>query len=394
MLTWVYAKRIMTPDQIFDNSVIIVEKSRIKAIESRQVVTTHPEQVQIIDASRFLAIPGLIDIHVHGSAGADVMDATPYALTKMSAFFVEHGVTSFLPTTITQSKQATDAAIQNIFQYRQEDGGAHGLGIHLEGPYLSQEHKGAQPGEFLRNPEPAEYHKWFETGMIRRVTLAPELPGSLDLIRYGVQHGVRFSAGHTGASYAQMKQAIDEGLNQSTHTFNGMTGLHHREPGVLGAILSDDRITCEVIADGVHVHPAVLQLLVRAKGVERIVLVTDAIRAAGLEDGSYDLGGQFITVHDQIARTAAGGLAGSTLTLERAVRNMVRLGQVSIQHAVAMASTNSAAAAGYAGQKGVINPGADADITIIDSDFNIWLTMIAGKMVYTSKNFNSKEWTQ
>ncbi len=391
MLTWIYSKQIMTPDRIFDDSVIIVENGRIKAIESHWQVSPHPEQVQVIDARRFLVIPGLIDIHVHGSVGSDTMDATPDSLTNMSAFFVKHGVTSFLPTTITQSRQATNTAVQNVLQYREEDGGAHPLGIHLEGPYLSREYKGAQPAEFLRDPEPSEYQKWFETGIIQRMTIAPELPGSLDLIRAGVRYGVRFSAGHTGASYAQIKQAMNEGLSQSTHTFNGMAGLHHREPGVLGAILSDDRITCEVIADGVHVHPAVLQLLVRLKGVERVILVTDAIRAAGLEDDSYDLGGQFITVHEHIARTAAGGLAGSTLTLERAVWNMVHMGEVSIQHAVTMATANSAAAAGFAGQKGVIKPGVDADITIVDSDFNIWLTMISGKVVYHSTNHELKE---
>jgi N-acetylglucosamine-6-phosphate deacetylase len=347
-------------------------------------MTPAPDQVEVIDAGGLMVLPGLIDIHVHGGAGCDMMDATSESLMRMSTFFVQHGVTEFLPTTITYSSEATHRAIENVLQNKTGVAGARPLGIHLEGPYLSQAYRGAQPSEFIRIPDPNEYHRWFESGIIRRITVAPELPGALELIRDGLSRGVRFSAGHTGASYVQIEQAADEGLSQSTHTFNGMLGLHHREPGALGAFLTDDRIACEVIADGVHVHPAMLRLLVRAKGVERTVLVTDAIRAAGIQDGSYDLGGQPVTVREGIARTVAGSLAGSTLTLERAVRNMMRMGGMTINQAVAMATTSPAAAVGFEGQKGEIKPGGDADIILIDSDFNVRLSMIAGRVVYRS----------
>ena len=381
MQTWISGGKILTPHQTLDDSMIIIENGRILAVEPRRQVTPAPEQVELIDASGLWVLPGLIDLHVHGGAGCDMMDATPESLTTLSTFFAQHGVTAFLPTTITYSNAATSRAIQNVSQNMTSAPGARPLGIHLEGPYLSQSYRGAQPPEFIRNPDPEEYQPWFESGIIRLVTLAPELPGALELIRAGLKRGVRFSAGHTGASFAQVEQAADAGLRQSTHTFNGMLGMHHREPGALGAFLTDDRITCELIADGVHVHPAMLRLLVRAKGVERTVLVTDAIRAAGIQDGSYDLGGQPITVRDGVARTAAGSLAGSTLTLECAVQNMIQMSDMTIHQAVAMATTTPAAALGLEGQKGVIQPGADADIIFIDSDFNVRLSMIAGKVV-------------
>ncbi len=382
MQTWIYGGRNFTPDRTLDDAVIVIENGRILAVEPRRQVTPDPEQVELIDASGLLVLPGLIDIHVHGGAGCDMMDATPESLECMSNFFLQHGVTAYLPSSITYSSAATLRAIENVAQNMAGAGGARILGIHLEGPYLSQAYRGAQPEEFIRDPDPQEYLPWFNSGVIRRMTVAPELPGALELIRDGLERGVRFSAGHTAATYAQVEQAVEAGLSQSTHTFNGMLGLHHREPGALGAFLSDERITCEVIADGIHVHPAMLRLLARAKGVERTVLVTDAIRAVGLQDGSYELGGHPITVQAGVARTASGNLAGSTLTLECAVQNMVQMVGLTIPQAIAMATATPAAALGLQGQKGVIQPGADADIIFIDSDFNVRLALIAGKVVY------------
>jgi N-acetylglucosamine-6-phosphate deacetylase len=304
----------------------------------------------------------------------------------MGEFYLRQGVTSYLPTTITATPEATWRAIENALQNRKASAGARPLGLHLEGPYLGHKNRGAQPPEWLRNPDPAEYRPWFETGYIRLMTLAPEIPGALDLIRAGVEYGVRFSAGHTEADIRVMRQAADAGLTQATHTFNGMTGLHHREPGTVGAILTDDRIYAEAIADGIHLHPAVLGLIVRAKGPSRTILVTDAMRAAGMQDGDYDLGGQTVHVREGIARTASGSLAGSTLRMIDALRNAFRFGQehagLTLNGAVQMATATPAEALGLAGRKGTIQPGADADIVLLDAGLNVQHVMVGGKLIH------------
>jgi len=381
MRTWIYGGRIITPAHTIDDSVLIIENGKISAIEARRQVATQPPETELIDAEGLLVLPGLIDIHVHGGAGSDTMDATPQSLAQMSTFFLQHGVTAYLPTTITHQGEAIDRALENVSSSPVNTGGAQPLGLHMEGPYLNRANRGAQPPGWLRDPDPAEYCRWLDTGVVRSVTLAPELPGALEFIQEGARRGVRFSAGHTAATFAQMQQAADVGLSLTTHTFNGMPGLHHREPGVVGAALTDERIYCEVIADGIHVHPAVLRLLVRAKGVERVVLVTDAMRAAGLADGEYDLGGQIVSVRAGVARTATGELAGSTLTLDSAVRNIQRFDGVTLNQAVAMATATPAAALGLSGRKGAIQPGADADILLVDSNLNVKAVLLGGKRI-------------
>lgn len=382
MNTWIRGGTVLTPDHTIENCAILLEDGRITAVEAQNQNAGNPEGVKVIDAHDLFVLPGLIDVHVHGGAGSDAMDATPQALDDMSAFFLAHGVTSYLPTTITNSPEAIRQTVDNVVHYRASRPGAQVLGVHLEGPYLCQAMRGAQPAGWLRDPDPAEYRAWFESGVVRLITVAPELPGALELIRQGTQKGISFSAGHTQASYLQVQQAADAGLNHSTHTFNGMTGLHHREPGTAGAALTDDRIYCEVIADGIHLHPAILRLVARVKGVEGTLLVTDAMRAAGLEDGQYNLGGQDITVAGGVARTSSGSLAGSTLTLNRAVKNMEDLAGLSLNQAVAMATSTPAASLGLSGQKGKIIPGADADLILVDGDLNVQMALVGGKVVY------------
>ena len=381
MKTWIRGGRILTPDRSIEDSVLVVTDGRITAIEAGGQVAENPPDTRIIDANGLWVAPGLIDVHVHGGAGSDVMDATPEALHHMARFFIRQGVTAYLATTITNSPEAIHNAIENVAHSSQVEDGAQHLGVHLEGPYLCETFRGAQPAKWLRTPDPAEYLPWFESGAVRLITAAPELPGVLECIRGGIRRGIRFSAGHTDANYIQVERAADEGLSQATHTFNGMKGLHHREPGAAGAVLVDERIYAEVIADGVHVHPAVFHLIVRAKGVERTILVTDAMRAAGLEDGQYDLGGQMVTVREGTARTATGGLAGSTLTLNLAVRNAMQFAGLSLNQALSMATTTPAAALGFSGRKGVIQPGADADIIFIDPDLNVKAAMVSGRMI-------------
>jgi N-acetylglucosamine-6-phosphate deacetylase len=204
----------------------------------------------------------------------------------------------------------------------------------------------------------------------------------MDLIRRGVAVGVEFAVGHSEASFEEVSEAADLGLRQATHTFNGMLGLHHRTPGTVGAVLADDRIYAQIIPDGVHLHPAVVKIIVRAKGLHRTILITDAVRAAGLEDGEYTLAGQTITVRDGICRTAAGGLAGSTLALDAGVRNAMRFAALSFSEALRMATSTPAEAMGWSGRKGVLAAGADADLILLDSDLNVRLTMVAGRTVF------------
>lgn len=387
MRTWIQGGSIITPDLTITDSVVLIEDSRISTIAPRNQLTIAPTETEIIDADGLLVMPGLIDIHVHGGGGSDTMDATSHALEKMSNIFLQHGVTAYLATTASQSFSAITEAVDNVAQYITDNPGARPIGMHLEGPYLCNPYRGAHIPEWLRNPDPAEYRRWLQTGVIRLMTVAPELPGVLELIREGAGMGVRFSAGHTQANPHQIRAAVDAGLSLSTHTFNGMAGLHHRDLGTVGALLADDRVYCEIIADGTHVHPDILKLLLRIKSVEHTILITDAIRATGQPDGEYDLAGQFITVNMGMARTIAGGLAGSTLTLDRAVHNIQQFSGISINQAIHMATVSPAAVLGLLGSKGEIRPGADADILIADTEMNVKAVMVSGKVLYRSLDF-------
>lgn len=382
MRTLITGGTLLTPHQTLPQHTLIVEGTQISGLEPHSV-RAGPEDV-VIDAQGMWVAPGLIDVHVHGSTGYDTMDATPEALHTMARFFAQHGVTGYLPTTGAAPTAATWAAIENVAQCPQPQDGAHHLGIHLEGPYLSAEHKGAQPVEHLRDANAAEYGAWFASGVVRLMTIAPERKGALACIEQGVAQGVEFAIGHSGATYEQVLEAADRGLRQATHTFNGMLGLHHREPGTVGAVLTDDRIYAQVIADGIHLHPAVVKLLVRAKGVGRTILITDAIRATGLPDGEYDLLGFKVTVRDGIPRNEAGSLAGSTLTMDVGVRNLMAFAGLSLNEALMTATSTPAEALGWAGRKGVLAVGADADVILLDADLNVRLTMVAGRVVYRS----------
>jgi N-acetylglucosamine-6-phosphate deacetylase len=270
----------------------------------------------------------------------------------------------------------------NISSYSQPKDGAHHLGVHLEGPYLNPNFAGAQPIFHIRNPIPEEYQHWIDTGEIRLMTVAPEQDGVLNLIEDGLDRGVKFSVGHSGSSFEQVKRAAGFGLNQATHTFNGMLGIHHRIPGTVGAVLTDDNIFAQLIVDGIHLHPEIVKLTIRAKGMDRVILITDAIRAAGLGDGRYELGGQDIHVEDGIARTSSGGLAGSTLSLDVALRNVMEFAEISISDAVALATINPAKAMGWDDHKGKLAVGADADVIVLDEDLKVRMTIISGKIVF------------
>ncbi len=373
---------VITPQEILRDHALTINDQTIEAISTSRI---QPE-AQVIDAQGCYVVPGFIDVHVHGADGHDTMDATPEAIHGMAAFYAKHGVTSYYPTTMTMPAPAIQAALENVEHCPQPTNGAQHLGVHVEGPYLNLKYKGAQPPEYFRPASPAEYGQWLETGVCKLVTIAPEIEGSLQMIQELETQGVEFAIGHSAASYEEAVQGFDAGIRQVTHVFNGMVGLHHREPGALAAILTDDRVNAQLIADGIHVHPGMIRMLIRAKGAEHVMLITDAIQAAGLSDGDYSLGGQAVTVKEGIARIANGALAGSTLTMDKAIRNMVVFTDLPLQKIIGMASAVPARAMRLL-HKGKLVVGGDADVVLMNRELEVMLTMVGGKIVYQAPEF-------
>jgi len=372
---------ILTPLERLDGHTLIIKGNEISAIFPDHQSLEEPDSHRI-DASGMWVTPGLIDIHTHGADGHDAMDATPEAMEGFGKFLARHGVTSYLPTTITAAQRDIQNAIDNIERIISETGGASISGIHLEGPYLNPAHRGAQPEALIRKADPEEYSTWIEHDLVKLMTVAPEIDGVLDLIEAGQQQGLEFAVGHSGATYDVMQAAANRGLQQATHTFNGMLGLHHRRPGTVGSVLTDDRIYAQVIADGVHLHPAIIQLIVKAKGISKTILISDSMRATGLEDGEYDLGGQRVSVERSIARIHSGSLAGSTLTLDAAIRNTMDFTSLPFPEVLPMATTVPAEAMGWNGQVGVLKPGATADVVCFDAKIVPRLVFVAGELIY------------
>ncbi|MGE5463539.1 MAG: N-acetylglucosamine-6-phosphate deacetylase [Syntrophothermus sp.] len=379
MRTLLTGGTILTPDEVLPNHSLIIDGERI--VDVRTDMSRLPDD-RVIDVTGLYVAPGFMDIHVHGAVGVDTMDATTEAIHRMGEEFARHGVTSFLPTTVAASSSDILQAIQSVASTPPSTTGARHVGIHLEGPYVNHEYRGAQPTQHIRAAEEAEYKVWLDSGQVRLITAAPEVDGVLDLIRAGQQSGVEFAAGHTNATYEQVLSAADLGLRQATHTFNGMPGLNHRTPGPVGAVLSDDRIWAQVIVDGVHVHPAVVKLLIKAKGMDRTILVTDAMRATGMPDGDYALGDQMVHVKDGVARTDRGGLAGSTLAMDQALRNVMEFTGLALVEALPMLTRVPAASIGLEHQKGQLAGGFDADIVVLDSSHQVRMTIVAGTIVY------------
>ena len=370
---------ILGPKGPLEGGWLRVEGGRIESVGRGERHTLGEES---IDAKGRILAPGLIDIHVHGALGHDTMDATPTALRTMARFYAQHGVTAFLATTASAPAEALEAAVRNVAQVMASGtGGATLLGAHLEGPYLSPERHGCHDLGQLRIARPEEYLPLLDGGAVRLITVAPELPHSEELIRHAVSRGVRVAAGHTCATYEEMRLAVGWGVTQISHLFNGMEPLHHRRPGVIGSALTFDALFCELIADNVHVLPPVLNLALRAAGPERIVLITDAISGTGMPDGVYALADTTVYVRDGVARTADGSLAGSTLTLERGVANMMAASGLSDHVALSMASRSPAVALGLA-RKGSLAVDMDADLVLLEDDLSVALTMVAGQVVY------------
>jgi N-acetylglucosamine-6-phosphate deacetylase len=366
--------KIILKDKIVENKVLLYDEY-ITAIEN-SIEGMHA--VESIDAGGCYVSPGFIDIHIHGGFGCDAMDEDKAAIAAISKGLCQYGVTGFLPTTISSDKVALQKALNNIHNASQgELEGAKILGVHLEGPFINPIRKGAHAERYIIKADYELIKDYLD--MIKLITIAPEMEGNMDFIQYMHQHKqISFSIGHSNATYEEAMEAIAAGIKSATHIFNAMSGMNHREPGVVGAVLNSP-IYCELIADKIHVHSAMFKLLINVKGSDKMILITDAMRAACMKQGVYDLGGQQVTVENGSARLADGTLAGSVLQLNVAVKNLLDSTNISLPEAIAAVSINPARLIGLDGEIGSIESGKSADIVIFDENIDIKTTIINGK---------------
>ncbi|WP_328802972.1 N-acetylglucosamine-6-phosphate deacetylase [Saccharibacillus alkalitolerans] len=381
------------------------------------------EDEQVVDAAGGWLLPGFVDIHVHGGMGEDFMDAAkPGVLETIARFHGSHGSTSMLATTMTATRDMIDGVLEAVWAYRQHQrsgmpgtgiggsgtdgaansgaapGGSSGAragtsgtaapgasieGVHLEGPFISPQWPGAQNPEHISEPRTDWLEDWEARfpGLIRQLTLAPEREGALETIAWLRANGITAALGHTDAGYEEVLAAVGAGLNHAVHTFNAMTPLHHRKPGAAGAVLGTDSITAEIIADGIHVHPGAVQLLAKVKNDGNLVLVTDAMSAAGLGDGDYFLGDLPVKVEGGVALTQGGALAGSRLTMDEGFRFLVRQAQLSVERASHAASAAPARQAGIYDKTGSIEPGKRADLVLMDEELELRGVWAAGRKI-------------
>ena len=338
-----------------------------------------------LDFQDLILAPGFIDIHIHGGAGRDAMEADESALSQIERQLVKHGVTAYLPTTVTAPHEkilgALDGLGKSIVKPNRSQGRAAPLGIHLEGPFISHEKRGVHPSQDLLTPSPQALNDFWQAsaGTIRMMTIAPELPGAAETIRYARKLGVHSSLGHSNATYQQAQSGISAGADHATHTFNAMRALDHRDPGILGAVLESNEVTADIIADGIHVHPSVLNLFLRAKGADRAILITDAISATGMPDGVYSLGGLQVQVSNGRCEYQ-GKLAGSVLTLDRAIRNIMTFAGWQIQQAIKLATLNPAQRLGISEERGLLATGRRADLVVLTPEGQVTHTIIGGEM--------------
>jgi N-acetylglucosamine-6-phosphate deacetylase len=388
MKTVFAARYLYTPIEQIQNPLLVVEDGRITEIASRS--ERESPSSPLIDFGDAILAPGFFDIHIHGGAGLDVMRASPSELPALSKFLASHGVTEYFPTTVAAPLDATCAALERLAdmieagETRADTNGdpvqARPLGIHLEGPFLSHKRRGVHPPEYLVAPTLEIFERLWQAarGHVRMMTIAPEIPGAMEVIAEAARRNVCVSIGHSDAEMAFARDAVRAGARHATHTFNAMRPLDHREPGIIGEVLSDDRLSADLIADGIHVAPEVVKLFLQAKGAERAVLITDAMSATGMPDGRYQLGPIQVDVKDGKC-TSNGSLAGSVLTMDRAIRNVTKFSNWSLRDAVRAATLNPAQAVGLAGSHGSLATGAAADFVVLSSSGEVLKTVVSGR---------------
>jgi N-acetylglucosamine-6-phosphate deacetylase len=386
----IYNAHLFTPSGDWQPAWLLTEGSTIRMLASGKPPDFEPGLVtRRIDASGKVLLPGFIDLHVHGAMGHEVMDANPQGLREMARYYASHGVTSFLATTWTASQEAILGALEAVGQVMGRiPGGATILGTHLEGPYLNAHKTGAQDARLIRRANPLEARQFLDSGLVRLVALAPEFLENLWLIDECVRRGVTVAAGHTEAGLQEMTIAVEHGLSQVTHCYNAMRPLGHRDLGTVGAAMTLPQINTELIADNIHIHPAALKILVAVKQPARVILITDAIRGAGLPEGEYAIDERVVEIRAGVARLPDGTIAGSTLTMDRALQNIIAATGLPLQDAWPMSSLNPARAIHVSNRKGSLEAGKDADLVLLDPDFSVRLTMVEGEVAY-EKNLNA-----
>jgi N-acetylgalactosamine-6-phosphate deacetylase len=378
----IYAKRLLTSTGWLENTVIRIEGDKISDIN----VSDKPCSTDI------KVLPALIDTHIHGVMGADTMDATHNSLNTMSCFLAKHGVGAFLATTVTESHEKIEAAlIQVKNSIKQGVDGATLLGSYLEGPFFTAIHKGAHPEELLHNPELTLIKKWLKLseGTLKSIALSPEYPESLSIIKWLCAQKVRVMLGHTNADYQTTKLALLAGASGVVHCYNGMSGLNHRQPGVVGAALSMNNCQTEIIVDGYHVHPAAVAIAHHCCG-ENLLLITDAMRATGMPNGDYHLGKLLVHKHDNVVQTEAGGLSGSVLTLDRAVHNLAKFTNICFESAWLHGSYYPAKALEMDHELGSVTPNKRVNLVLLDNENDLIATIVNGNVVYKSKKFKEQ----
>jgi len=396
------ATTLFTPLERIEQPLLLVEDGSIVEATSRANRET-PTGSRLVDFPGGILAPGFIDIHIHGGAGHDVMEAGGDALPAMERLLARHGVSSYFPTTVTAPLEATLSALARLADAIESgkddaaasDAGARGphstgprarpLGIHLEGPFISHARRGVHPPENLLAPSLPAFDRFWQAarGHVRVLTIAPELPGAIEVIVEGVKRGICVSLGHSDADLNAARAGVKAGARHATHTFNAMRPLDHRDPGILGEVLTDSRLSADMIADGIHLDPAVVQLFLKAKGPEAAVLITDATAATGMPDGRYRLGSLEVEVKDGKC-LSGGNLAGSVLTMDRAVRNVMQFAQWDLQQAVRLATLNPARVVGLNGgrdQVGFLAPGARADLVVLSAQGEVRNTIIGGTVI-------------
>jgi len=375
----------------FLNSWIVIDGKRVKTnliIENGLIKSITDEKVDgLIELpSNLIVIPGFIDEHIHGAAGSDAMDGTIEDLKKIATALASEGTTGFLATTMTQSPENISKALSAVKEYRMKNisEGAEVLGIHLEGPFIAKEHIGAQPLEYVREPNVETFKKYQEISgnNIKIVTLAPEVEGGTELIKYLKETNVVASIGHTGATYEDVRRAVLAGATNATHTYNAMKPVHHREVGTVGGVFLFDEINAEVICDGIHVSAPAIKLLYKNKPHTKFTLITDAMRAKHMPDGMYELGGQDVIVKNNEARLKNGTLAGSVLKMNHAVRNIMKFLDIPLEEAVKYATINPATNLHLENELGSIAPSKRANLVVVDEDLNVYMTIRDGVIVY------------
>lgn len=373
--------KVHLPHQILPSATVWISNGKLKRIEPTQEIETIEGDDERIDGNGMWLIPGMIDVHIHGANGYDMMDGTEDSIQEVSRACAATGCTSFLATSVSSTMEDLLNMIRSVKAVIGREQGARIAGIHLEGPYLNPKRKGMQNEKYLRHPNLDEMKLIFQEAgsLIKMVTIAPELPGGLELISFLKEQGVVIAVAHSDATYEEAKLAFTAGASHVTHCFNGMRPIHHRDPGLIVAAFEEPHVSLQAIVDQVHLHPAIVRLMHRLKGPEGMVLITDALQAMGLGDGNYMFGGHHVTVSGGIARLADGTLASSTVTMNEALR-LTEANGISMEDAVCMASTTPAHILGLS-HKGKIEVGYDADLVLLDEHYQVQWTMIEGNLV-------------